>query len=1474
MGQSWASNGSEPKSYSLVRDFFSARSRSRYSTPPKINGLSPSALGEREVFESPQTGVQGNWPQLDSSNDGYDSDEDTDNFAEKLGGPHGNNDLSPSLSVTQHSPRQKSNDLPSSQYEHTPRGRRTRRWGSPYVLPATALQYQHSRDTSLDDYGLPPSSQIPRKESSSTSGEARSQEQEHNPEMEIWKAMEDQGIYLSSDDDFEDITTKLEVLDQQGLDTKPLRDSLRSLSIFAKPEEIGGMLNFMFSAPGHIEHSNPRTAADTEADSRADSEVLEEYELDGMTKDEFKAFLELAPPEERLSATPIEFQPEGSEFGSAAEELPPELHLSMLRSHVHQYVSKHCFLQKNHTAPHTVSERRRFTRDVYDYARARGLSKKQATGEVHKAKQAYMRGARWRKMVGKVRITSQDERVRSLESEDEQSIDKSDSEVSALGTEIDDTEKMLSAATVPSHDSPTLAGSKNGMLSSESANGKAAAEKQKWIKSRKPMKGVDVGGSLDNGGNGRKAKKSKKHKKPKTDSSSDGSSTFTHQVQKPERPPKKLKDQSTVNDGPSVADRLSRQDETSPPAESSRPEAEHDNGHNFAGKANLSKHEMRQRRKKIESTFAPSQSSELGVVFNHVTIPKSDSMDAAVSVSGKGRDKQSQNKKKKKRKSESSVSLLQNPDQAMVDAGDALDSLKRDFASFESALMEQSRKKKDKKNKVLTIRSPPQGAKPQGAALHIPRQHIAIPENESWSEPRTNNNKSDDKAAKRERKARKKEKRRIAAEKMKQEAKATEAARAREAAEVDLAEQERREAKAKRREERKAKRSIESESRPEVDGSTEPSREEIAVPKGVKGSEESDITLSKKKRRESKQDTVSEKREEKRGGIVPSEQKGPNDPESKEQAHLNFLKANDADPHEHALTTDKTPKEREIESKKAMDFISELSDLKRFSNDKQVEAYDRGLYKNANKQAVHDIEEQREGTKQEKGIDPGTGKPVEDNEKKRKRKRGKEATEALEGKPRETQNESEIKPKKKRSKVEQGPDHEATENGGFHSPMIHQKTEDRDLRLGAAKVSSSVSMREIIPDPASSKTTELYGSLSDLSMDLPSTDLESQEPDGDSDFDYVPSSLGSSVLSTPPPSPLPVPEGLVPKTSDFEEPPSQTPQPRSDTEDFKPLSPRKRRTPKKPSRKKSALVSPYFKPTPPTTPKKKRPSAGTVSCIPFPPLSSSTFGLIQEKLANDPFRLLVAVTFLNRTKGVHAIPVFYELMERYPTPEDLANANEAEVAKIVRHLGLQNIRAKRYIALAKMWVTNPPIKGRRHRRLHYPNLGDGKNIKPMETVDDADQRVAWETAHLPTAGPYALDSWRIFCRDVLRGVARGWNGEGGVVVSGVEMPDSELKSGEELEMGMGMGMGVEEEFEPEWKRVVPMDKELRAFLRWMWLKEGWEWDPLTGRKRRASADLMDRAGRGVVGWEDDEDEDEVVRRGEREGARCLVDGVG
>ncbi|KAK8179948.1 uncharacterized protein BKA78DRAFT_300828 [Phyllosticta capitalensis] len=55
------------------------------------------------------------------------------------------------------------------------------------------------------------------------------------------------------------------------------------------------------------------------------------------------------------------------------------------------------------------------------------------------------------------------------------------------------------------------------------------------------------------------------------------------------------------------------------------------------------------------------------------------------------------------------------------------------------------------------------------------------------------------------------------------------------------------------------------------------------------------------------------------------------------------------------------------------------------------------------------------------------------------------------------------------------------------------------------------------------------------------------------------------------------------------------------------------------------------------------------SCLPFPPTTAQKFGLIQEELADEPLNLLSACMLLNKTKGIGAIPKFWELMERYPT---------------------------------------------------------------------------------------------------------------------------------------------------------------------------------------------------------------------------------
>lgn len=217
----------------------------------------------------------------------------------------------------------------------------------------------------------------------------------------------------------------------------------------------------------------------------------------------------------------------------------------------------------------------------------------------------------------------------------------------------------------------------------------------------------------------------------------------------------------------------------------------------------------------------------------------------------------------------------------------------------------------------------------------------------------------------------------------------------------------------------------------------------------------------------------------------------------------------------------------------------------------------------------------------------------------------------------------------------------------------------------------------------------------------------------------------------------------------------------------------------------------------------------SISSHRIPPINVTRYNLIQEDTAFKLYELLVATTLWNRTRSIQAKPVFYKLIAKYPTPGDLAGASESDLAALLQPLGLHNTRARRLLDFADAWVRDPPSKHKRYRKLHYPELGDGLDVGKDEVLNEDDPRVGWEIGHLPTVGPYALDSFRIFHRDIMRGLAKDWK-----------------------------GTGAAERFEPEWKRVTAEDKELKAYLKWMWLREGWIWNPATGKKVKASAARM------------------------------------
>jgi len=101
--------------------------------------------------------------------------------------------------------------------------------------------------------------------------------------------------------------------------------------------------------------------------------------------------------------------------------------------------------------------------------------------------------------------------------------------------------------------------------------------------------------------------------------------------------------------------------------------------------------------------------------------------------------------------------------------------------------------------------------------------------------------------------------------------------------------------------------------------------------------------------------------------------------------------------------------------------------------------------------------------------------------------------------------------------------------------------------------------------------------------------------------------------------------------------------------------------------------------------------------------------LLQEIYQPDGWKMLTCCMLLNLTNRKQVDTVRNELFKRYPTPKDMMNANQSELAELLKPLGLYNRRAK---SLKKM--------------------SEGY-VKGFKSVDE-----------LYGIGKYAMDSWEIF----------------------------------------------------------------------------------------------------------------------------------
>ncbi|XP_029457281.1 methyl-CpG-binding domain protein 4-like isoform X2 [Rhinatrema bivittatum] len=114
----------------------------------------------------------------------------------------------------------------------------------------------------------------------------------------------------------------------------------------------------------------------------------------------------------------------------------------------------------------------------------------------------------------------------------------------------------------------------------------------------------------------------------------------------------------------------------------------------------------------------------------------------------------------------------------------------------------------------------------------------------------------------------------------------------------------------------------------------------------------------------------------------------------------------------------------------------------------------------------------------------------------------------------------------------------------------------------------------------------------------------------------------------------------------------------------------------------------------------------------------SPFNLIQETLFHDPWKLLVATIFLNKTSGKMAIPMLWEFLEKYPAPDVVRNADWKEISELIKPLGLYELRAKAIVRFSGTDFQNL-YTNRKNALSHVP-------LSFATAIDGIVSKASWE----------------------------------------------------------------------------------------------------------------------------------------------------
>lgn len=72
-----------------------------------------------------------------------------------------------------------------------------------------------------------------------------------------------------------------------------------------------------------------------------------------------------------------------------------------------------------------------------------------------------------------------------------------------------------------------------------------------------------------------------------------------------------------------------------------------------------------------------------------------------------------------------------------------------------------------------------------------------------------------------------------------------------------------------------------------------------------------------------------------------------------------------------------------------------------------------------------------------------------------------------------------------------------------------------------------------------------------------------------------------------------------------------------------------------------------------------------------------------EAKKDTPWKVILFTALSARTRDTQTEPAFQRLIAAYPTPAKLARAHEADVARLLKTIGLYNSKARNVVALAK-----------------------------------------------------------------------------------------------------------------------------------------------------------------------------------------------